>query len=527
MALPAILAGALFTALRRAIPHGVRQAAAGAKPYAEGIGLALTGKEVIEASANAGRAIAQRWTLAQDEQRGPDVLATSVQEAIKAVRAAQRQPIGSRTDEFVLVSELARLETLRDRVAARQSATAERMSIIALSSGGANERADETKAYIGYGRIARRDGLAGSLKNELEALRQLEPNDAKLWEQAQEAINLGMRRLRQSEPGTVAGDPAKASAFPAPSARDDLTVPRRQSSGRVESDAALRNTREVLTGLQPIQERDLVLTQGRQQATFLVTEAIDNQCDALERNVSVLAEKTALETQVVDNKPRGIEGGIDAYLKDTDDLAAQTANSTAKAMAALEDQFANVFARGKFDARAFGDVVIGELSRIMAKQAMLALFGGQGEGGASGGGLLGRVAEAAFGIYAGMMSNGSGVTLVGSTATSGASSLPDVTLAGDVSTFARAGRYHTGGVIGSGEVPIIARHGEGVFTPAQMSRLAPASALQPIVVNQSIQVDARADSSAIRQGMLAAKNEAIREIANQFQRDGAMRRVAN
>jgi len=37
--------------------------------------------------------------------------------------------------------------------------------------------------------------------------------------------------------------------------------------------------------------------------------------------------------------------------------------------------------------------------------------------------------------------------------------------------FAKAPRFHTGGIIGADEVPIIARQGEGVFTPAQMKSM--------------------------------------------------------
>lgn len=42
------------------------------------------------------------------------------------------------------------------------------------------------------------------------------------------------------------------------------------------------------------------------------------------------------------------------------------------------------------------------------------------------------------------------------------------------SVFGGAPRYHTGGVVGE-EMPIIAKRGEGVFTPEQMRRLAPAA----------------------------------------------------
>ncbi len=41
----------------------------------------------------------------------------------------------------------------------------------------------------------------------------------------------------------------------------------------------------------------------------------------------------------------------------------------------------------------------------------------------------------------------------------------------DYSVFAGAPKFHTGGVIGADEVPIIAKRGEGVFTPAQMEAM--------------------------------------------------------
>lgn len=53
--------------------------------------------------------------------------------------------------------------------------------------------------------------------------------------------------------------------------------------------------------------------------------------------------------------------------------------------------------------------------------------------------------------------------------------------------FDGARRFHTGGVLGPDEEPIIARRGEGVFTPEQMRQLAPAGAAGAVrveIVNQ-------------------------------------------
>ncbi len=50
----------------------------------------------------------------------------------------------------------------------------------------------------------------------------------------------------------------------------------------------------------------------------------------------------------------------------------------------------------------------------------------------------------------------------------------------DPAVFDRAARYHRGGIVG-GERPIVARSGEGVFTPGQMQALAPVSDARPVV----------------------------------------------
>lgn len=62
----------------------------------------------------------------------------------------------------------------------------------------------------------------------------------------------------------------------------------------------------------------------------------------------------------------------------------------------------------------------------------------------------------------------------------------------DSSVFRDAPRYHTGGVL-PGEVPIIAKKGEGVFTPEQMKALAPVDKMQKggdtSVVNNNVTIN--------------------------------------
>jgi hypothetical protein len=68
----------------------------------------------------------------------------------------------------------------------------------------------------------------------------------------------------------------------------------------------------------------------------------------------------------------------------------------------------------------------------------------------------------------------------------------------NASVFDAAPRFHTGGLVG-GEMPIIAREGEGVFTPGQMRALGgslnarPGVKIEVNVINRAQGVDARVE----------------------------------
>jgi len=88
------------------------------------------------------------------------------------------------------------------------------------------------------------------------------------------------------------------------------------------------------------------------------------------------------------------------------------------------------------------------------------------------------------------------------------------------SHFSNAPRFHDGGIAGD-EVPIIAKAGEGVFTPAQMKALAPAgggSSQPPVSVNVTQNNDFRGtDPSSIARinaALVTTKNQAVSEAIN-------------
>ena len=96
------------------------------------------------------------------------------------------------------------------------------------------------------------------------------------------------------------------------------------------------------------------------------------------------------------------------------------------------------------------DKLLEMATRKLVEQALGSLLGGIGGAGSAGGGLI-------AGIF-------------GSAHTGGVVGELSSSRVAHPSVFAGSHRYHTGGLVGD-EVPVIARRGEGIFTPAQMRAL--------------------------------------------------------
>lgn len=94
----------------------------------------------------------------------------------------------------------------------------------------------------------------------------------------------------------------------------------------------------------------------------------------------------------------------------------------------------------------------------------------------------------------------------------------------DSAVFGRAKRFHSGGLAGD-EVPIIARKGEGIFTPQQMRSLSPASQGTAIYVNPTIHIDSRTDAAYVRQEVSRGMSMAIAAIPDQVRRGGSYRKA--
>ena len=174
----------------------------------------------------------------------------------------------------------------------------------------------------------------------------------------------------------------------------------------------------------------------------------------------------------------GVQRAIRDYLDEAADAAKQFERITTRALQASEDAFVEWAMTGKFSAKDLFNTIAEEALRAAYRMAVAqplnnilgTIIGaiGSGIGGGTAGGIGGNVGatltQSAYAVHTG------GVI--------GRDRLP--TRMVSTAVFDNAPRYHRGGLV-AGEVPIVARHGEGMFTPGQMRNLAPVEAVQPEV----------------------------------------------
>lgn len=159
------------------------------------------------------------------------------------------------------------------------------------------------------------------------------------------------------------------------------------------------------------------------------------------------------------------------YAEEAGNAAQNVGNVISNTMNGVEDVFVEWATTGKIQSADLFNQIIEDATRAAYRMAIItpimnAVFGGGaggtgasfGGGGSGGGGILGSLLGSLFG---GGFSFGSFHTggIVGASAPGQRYVHPSV--------FDSAKRYHSGGLVKS-EVPLIAQHGEGIFTPRQM-----------------------------------------------------------
>ncbi len=218
------------------------------------------------------------------------------------------------------------------------------------------------------------------------------------------------------------------------------------------------------------------------------TEEANKTADAIVK-AGAADEGTAKKTKDAADKTKAgwdaVNDSLGKYAVDAMNWSQAVGGTLVNSFKGAEDAFVNFVKTGKLDFKSLADSMISDLIRIAVRSAILgplanalggifgAFVGGHGFS-------AGRYAGAAPGtapiipVYSVplpvLLPHGGGVI--------GRDAFPARMV--DPAVFDGASRYHRGGIV-AGEVPIVARHGEGMFTPGQMRSLAPVSAAKPVV----------------------------------------------
>lgn len=178
----------------------------------------------------------------------------------------------------------------------------------------------------------------------------------------------------------------------------------------------------------------------------------------------VQAEAQVLEAMAALQQQYAASGPMGKQMMEWSKLGENFEKATVGWMNSAADAIANFVTTGEFDLKKFTDSIIKDMTRLAVQWAMSGI-GGMGKGGGGGKGKAGGA------MNLGAMAGGGGKGKIFGILRHSGGMVDTSGFGRSVSALAFAGapRFHTGGIIGRDEVPIIARKGEGVFTPEQMA----------------------------------------------------------
>lgn len=180
--------------------------------------------------------------------------------------------------------------------------------------------------------------------------------------------------------------------------------------------------------------------------------------EARDADVLFYSEDARARTQMERSYQYGTDTTFRSYVDAARNSAQQARDAWSGALKGMEDTLVSKLSKGKATWSDYGQYIKELLIRIQVQRAMAGIVSLFAPSGGAGGG---EVAGAGSGT---IFQQGHSGGIIGQLSQQRLIS-PAV--------FAGAPRFHTGGLVG-GEMPIIAQRGEGIFTPEQMSALAPA-----------------------------------------------------
>lgn len=207
------------------------------------------------------------------------------------------------------------------------------------------------------------------------------------------------------------------------------------------------------------------------QDADLRAQTIEAINDALARQLPILENLTRANADNQRSAEFGAKSALRTYIEDATNAAKQAERAVTGAFKSMEDALTQFVMTGKVDFNSLANSIISDLIRIQIQRAITLPLANWAMS------LFTPAASAALPLGSGDLM-GVNANIAHSGGLLGADGLPSRQV--DNGVFAGARRFHTGGLV-SGEVPIIARQGETVFTPGQLRALGGAVAGRPQV----------------------------------------------
>ncbi len=171
----------------------------------------------------------------------------------------------------------------------------------------------------------------------------------------------------------------------------------------------------------------------------------------------------------------GVKRSLEEYASAATNSAKKAESAVSRAFSSMEDAIVGFATTGKMSFSDFANSIISDMVKIFVQSQ-----------------ITGVLANAMAGYFSpsSSASSGKAVPLQGNTSYKiahtggiiGGDSL--ATRSVNPAVFAGAPKFHTGGIVGD-EVPIIARRGEGVFTPKQMAAMGGKSDVNVTIINET------------------------------------------
>lgn len=209
--------------------------------------------------------------------------------------------------------------------------------------------------------------------------------------------------------------------------------------------AALRETADGLDDISRAVQQIPAAQTLREFRAILETLDMTPEATARAEAAFISLRLNLLDTQTT--LEAGFERGLLLYANSAADAADLAERAVVGAFSGMEDALVQFVSTGKVDFKSLADSIIADLARIAIQQS-----------------ITGPLANA---ILGGLPSIFTGGDLLGVGHGGGIAGSLGRRRAVNPALFLGAPRFHAGGIAGD-EVPIIARRGEGVFTPEQM-----------------------------------------------------------